>query len=231
MKTKFIPTFYINTGSCNGCDIEILAAINCEHRNICFTKKTDDPKRAKIIVITGVLTEKSKKHTLEILKNSQAKILAVGSCALSTGVFEGGESVLGPIDKYLKVDLYVAGCPPKPEAILEGIKRLSKLPIKIKKPIVAKNFRGKLKYYPSRCIGCLTCVRVCPSSAIQAIQTKSKLILEYKNDKCIFCGLCEENCPVHSAIYLTQGAYMIENKRANFKISGRALKVPKGKLK
>jgi len=48
-------------------------------------------------------------------------IVAVGSCAISGGVFIGSPVIEGPIDEVIPVDVYVAGCPPRPEAIVNGI--------------------------------------------------------------------------------------------------------------
>ena len=47
--------------------------------------------------------------------------MAAGSCALSGGIFRGAYNVLGGIDKVLPVDVYVPGCPAKPEAIIDGV--------------------------------------------------------------------------------------------------------------
>lgn len=58
------------------------------------------------------------------------------------------------------------------------------------------NYRGKLKFDQSKCIGCKICVRECPSAAIEIEKVGEK---QYKAslylDRCIFCGQCVDSCP------------------------------------
>lgn len=53
-------------------------------------------------------------------------VVAIGACACSGGVFEGNYNVLGGANKVTPVDVYIPGCPPKPEAIIDGIVKLLK---------------------------------------------------------------------------------------------------------
>lgn len=53
-------------------------------------------------------------------------VVAIGACACSGGVFEGNYNVLGGVDKIIPVDVYIPGCSPKPEAIIDGIVKLLK---------------------------------------------------------------------------------------------------------
>jgi Ni,Fe-hydrogenase III small subunit len=48
-------------------------------------------------------------------------VVALGSCPASNGVFDGCYGVAGPLDKIIPVDVWVPGCPPRPEAIIHGI--------------------------------------------------------------------------------------------------------------
>ncbi len=54
-------------------------------------------------------------------------VLAVGSCSCSGGVFSGAYNILGGIDKLLPVDMYIPGCPCRPETIIDGIMKLVEL--------------------------------------------------------------------------------------------------------
>jgi NADH:ubiquinone oxidoreductase subunit B-like Fe-S oxidoreductase len=51
-------------------------------------------------------------------------VVAVGSCALSGGAFRGCYNVVGQIDEVIPVDVYIPGCPPRPEAIVDGVVKL-----------------------------------------------------------------------------------------------------------
>jgi len=216
---KKIPLYHLNTGSCNGCDIEFLAVARNQWNDYQF--EIVPLEKAKVIVVTGVLSQKSKPLALKALKKTKAKILALGSCANSTGIFAGGYPVTGPLDKYIKPHWYLAGCPPKPELILEAILKLTNQKANFPQPEIPPNFRGRLEYKPELCIRCLNCLRVCPAQAIQAQKTKSGLKLSFYYDRCVFCGLCQESCPTQ-AIRLTQDYKMIEKSRKKFKTEGLA---------
>ena len=53
-------------------------------------------------------------------------VMALGTCACSGGIFRGSYAVMGGVDKVIPVDIYVPGCPPRPEAIIDGIVKLLK---------------------------------------------------------------------------------------------------------
>lgn len=69
------------------------------------------------------------------------------------------------------------------------------------RPEVVENFRGKLKFFQDRCIGCKICMRDCPSNAIEIIrisETEKKFKAVVSLDKCIYCGQCVDSCPKDS---------------------------------
>jgi NADH:ubiquinone oxidoreductase subunit B-like Fe-S oxidoreductase len=51
-------------------------------------------------------------------------VVAIGACACSGGIFDGNYNVLGGVDKVIPVTAYIPGCPPRPEAILDGVVKL-----------------------------------------------------------------------------------------------------------
>ncbi len=119
-------------GGCNGCDIEVVAALtplyDAERFGV-LLKGT--PRHADILLVTGVVTMQIKDRLKRVYEQvpDPKVVVAVGDCAISGCVFDGSYAVAGPVDKVIPVDVYIAGCPPKPEAILAGVvKALEKLP-------------------------------------------------------------------------------------------------------
>ena len=116
--------YHINTGSCNGCDIELVALLGPKYDIERFgVKLSGTPKHADIVVVTGPVTTQSKDRMLRVLSQipEPRVIMSLGSCPISCNVFKGSYSVEGPLDKWCHVDVSVGGCAPKPEAIIEGL--------------------------------------------------------------------------------------------------------------
>jgi NADH-quinone oxidoreductase B subunit len=118
---------HFNSGSCNGCDIEILATLTPYYDLERFgIKLVGSPRHADILVSTGPVTQQAKDRLIRIYEQMHEPkfVVAVGSCALSGGVFQGCYNVLDGIDRVLPVSAYIPGCPPRPEAIIDGIVKL-----------------------------------------------------------------------------------------------------------
>ncbi len=118
---------HFNTGGCNGCDIEILSLLTPYYDVERFgILKESTPRHADILVCTGPVTRQVKTRLLRIYNQMPAPkwVLAVGSCSCSGGVFSGSYNILGGIDQVLPVDMYITGCPCRPEAIIDGIIKL-----------------------------------------------------------------------------------------------------------
>jgi len=115
---------HFNAGGCNGCDIEILAALtprfDVERFGI-LLKGT--PRHADVLVVTGPVNEQIKSRLKRIYDQmpNPKFVIAVGACACSGGVFKGCYNSLGGIDDVLPVSAYVPGCPPRPDAIIQGV--------------------------------------------------------------------------------------------------------------
>ncbi|MBR3397872.1 MAG: NADH-quinone oxidoreductase subunit B family protein [Lachnospiraceae bacterium] len=116
--------YHINTGSCNGCDIELVAVLTPRYDAERFGfKLTGSPRHADIVVVSGPITTQSEerlKRTLEQVPEPKC-VVSLGSCPQSGNVFKGSYSIEGPLEKYVHVDVTVAGCTPKPEAVIEGL--------------------------------------------------------------------------------------------------------------
>ena len=118
---------HYNSGSCNGCDIETVAALtprfDVEHFGVMLH---GTPRHADVLVVTGAVSRQQKKRLLRIY-NQMAEpkfVVAVGACACSGGVMHGCYNLLGGADKLLPVSAYIPGCPPRPEALIDGIVKL-----------------------------------------------------------------------------------------------------------
>ncbi len=123
-RSKSPRIFHLNTGSCNGCDIELVTCLSprydVEQLGIHLE---GSPRHADILCITGPIT----RNTLNAVKTAYEQVcepkavVALGSCPASCNVFAGSPTIVGPLEKYIPVDVYVPGCPPHPDAIINGI--------------------------------------------------------------------------------------------------------------
>ena len=123
-KEKSPWIYHLNTGSCNGCDIELVALLGPRYDVERFgVKLTGSPKHADIVIVTGPVTTQSSERMLRVLSQvpEPKVVMSIGSCPMSCNVFKGSYSVDGPLDKWTKVDVAVGGCAPKPEAIIQGL--------------------------------------------------------------------------------------------------------------
>jgi NADH-quinone oxidoreductase B subunit len=118
---------HFNSGSCNGCDIEILATLTPRYDLERFgVKLKGSPRHADILVCTGPVTRQARERLLRVYGQMHEPkfVVAVGSCALSGGVFQGCYNIMGGINKVIPVNAYIPGCPPRPEAIIDGVIKL-----------------------------------------------------------------------------------------------------------
>ncbi|MFA5114786.1 MAG: NADH-quinone oxidoreductase subunit B family protein [Candidatus Omnitrophota bacterium] len=125
LKSPWILHF--NTGACNACDIEIIAALTPRYdleRFGILLKGT--PRHADILVCSGPVTRQTADRVIRIyLQMPEPKfVVAVGSCACSGGVFEGCYNVGEGINSVIPVAAYIPGCPASPKAIIDGIVKL-----------------------------------------------------------------------------------------------------------
>ncbi len=128
---KRSPWVYrINAGSCNGCDIEVAP---------CFSPRYDgeqigallqgSPKHADILLISGPITLRTKDMVKDVYDQipSPKAVIALGSCPATGNVFHDSPTIVGSAEAVIPVDLYVPGCPPRPQAILEAIQTAADL--------------------------------------------------------------------------------------------------------
>jgi Ni,Fe-hydrogenase III small subunit len=120
------PWLYrINAGSCNGCDVELATTAIIPRYDVerLGCQYCGSPKHADIVLITGPLTVRVKDKVLRLYEEiPDPKVtVAVGVCPITGGVFRESYAISGPLDKYIPIDVNIPGCPPRPQAIIEGI--------------------------------------------------------------------------------------------------------------
>ena len=114
----------VDAGSCNGCELEIVALNNPVHDIERFgIQFVASPRHADMLLVTGPVTRNME---LALLKTHRAMaepkvVVAVGACGISGGIFGVNYASLGGVDKVLPVDVYIPGCPPRPQTLLHGI--------------------------------------------------------------------------------------------------------------
>ncbi|MBN2489266.1 MAG: NADH-quinone oxidoreductase subunit B family protein [Planctomycetes bacterium] len=115
---------HFDCGSCNGCDIETLACLTPMYDIERFGMiNVGNPKHADVLLVTGTVNHRNKK-VLQALYEEMPDpkvVIAIGACGLSGGVFRDAYNVVGGVDRVIPVDVYVPGCPARPEAIIDGV--------------------------------------------------------------------------------------------------------------
>ncbi len=118
--------FHVNSGSCNGCDIEIVAALTPRYDVERFgIKLVGSPRHADVILFTGPITNDMEDKVRRIYEQTPDPkvVLVVGSCGITGGVFHESYHLAGPLNRVVPeaTCVYVPGCPPRPEAIIDGV--------------------------------------------------------------------------------------------------------------
>ena len=122
LKSPWIIHF--NSGACNACDIEIIAALTPRfdvERFGVVLKGT--PRHADVLVCTGPVTLQARDRLVRIYEQMPDPkfVVAVGSCGISGGAFQGCYNIVGNLGDVIPVHAFVPGCPPRPEAIIYGV--------------------------------------------------------------------------------------------------------------
>ncbi|MBI1729097.1 NADH-quinone oxidoreductase subunit NuoB [Candidatus Acetothermia bacterium] len=115
---------HVDAGSCNGCELEIAALQNpifdLERFGMHFVAS---PRHADMLLVTGPVTrnlEIALQKTYEATPDPKV-VVAVGACGCSGGIFGESYASRGGVDKIVPVDIYIPGCPPRPQALLHGL--------------------------------------------------------------------------------------------------------------
>lgn len=127
----------VDAGSCNACEVEVNSLSNPIYDIERFGLHiVASPRHADMLLVTGPVTRNME---LALLKTYNATpspklVAAMGSCACNGGIFGETYASAGGVDKFIPVDVYIPGCPPRPQAVIFGLMvALDKLSQKIKK--------------------------------------------------------------------------------------------------
>ena len=118
---------HLNSGACNACDIEIVAALtprfDVERFGILLRAT---PRHADVIVASGPVTRQMRDRIVRIYEQTPDPkfVIAVGACAMSGCVYRGAYNIMGGLDQVIPVNMYVPGCPARPDAIVDGVVKL-----------------------------------------------------------------------------------------------------------
>ncbi len=118
---------HLNSGACNACDIEIVAALtprfDVERFGILLRAT---PRHADVIVASGPVTRQMRDRIVRIYEQTPDPkfVIAVGACAMSGCVYRGAYNIMGGLDQVIPVNMYVPGCPARPDAIIDGVVKL-----------------------------------------------------------------------------------------------------------
>lgn len=126
--------------SCCGIEFMSVGAARYDFARFGFEVTRNSPRQADLIMVAGTITHKMA-PVLKRLYDQMAEpkyVVAVGGCAISGGPFKGSYHVVNGVDKILPVDVYIPGCPPRPEAILYGMMQLQRK-VKVEKFFGDKN--------------------------------------------------------------------------------------------
>jgi Ni,Fe-hydrogenase III small subunit len=114
----------VDAGSCNGCELELQmlnsAVYDIERFGLRFVAS---PRHADVLLVTGPVT-RNMQVALERTWRATPDpkwVVALGACARDGGCFSGSPAVVGGVAAVVPVDLHIPGCPPAPQAILEGL--------------------------------------------------------------------------------------------------------------
>ena len=122
MKSPWITIF--NSGACNGCDIEAIAVLTPRFDVERFgILAQGSPRHADVLIVTGPVTKKQAPRLRRIWEQMPEPkyVIAMGACGASGGVFHGLYHVVDGVENVIPVDVFVAGCPPRPDEIINAV--------------------------------------------------------------------------------------------------------------
>lgn len=120
----------VDAGSCNGCELEIIALNNAFYDLERYGLRiVASPRHADVLMVTGPVTRNMRDALLRTWQAMPAPkwVVGVGACARDGGVFAASYACLPGVAEVVPVDLYIPGCPPTPVDLLKGLLTLLRL--------------------------------------------------------------------------------------------------------
>ena len=112
------------------CAIEMIAATMARYDLARFGAEVfrPSPRQADLMIVAGTVTKKMAPQVVRLYNQMPEPkyVISMGACAISGGPFKQGYNVLKGIDRYIPVDVYIPGCPPRPEALIDAFLMLQK---------------------------------------------------------------------------------------------------------
>ena len=119
---------HVDVGSCNGCEIEIASAFAPNYDASKFgARLVASPRHADGLLVTGIVTRNMAgplERTLDALPQPSV-VVACGDCAVNGGIFRQAYGVDATLDTFVRIDVRIPGCPPRPEVITQALRSLT----------------------------------------------------------------------------------------------------------
>lgn len=127
-RSRSLWVLLFNTGACNACDLEVLAALNPRFDAERFgVLLKGSPRHADVLLVTGAVTRQVEGRLRRIYEQMPKPrfVVAVGACAVSGGIYKDCYNVHRGLDEVLPVHVYAPGCPVRPETVLDALRMLA----------------------------------------------------------------------------------------------------------
>jgi len=127
MLTRSLNVFHLAGSPCNNCDIEILDMLTPRYDLERFgITLVGSVRHADVLLLSGAFNKKVCIRAKRVYEQAPKPVvvIAIGGCACTGGIFRDSYNIDPPIGKYIPVNAYVPGCPPKPEAMISAVVKL-----------------------------------------------------------------------------------------------------------